>query len=78
MSEPVIAAKKPAVVELDPGTYAWCACGHSKTQPYCDGAHQGSGISPLEFTVASRDKVWLCLCKHTQTPPFCDGSHKKL
>ena len=78
MSDPVVAAKKPAVLELDPGTYHWCACGRSKEQPYCDGSHKGSGITPVEFKVESREKVWLCLCKHTKTPPYCDGSHKGL
>ena len=78
MSDPVVAAKKPAVLELDPGTYHWCACGRSKEQPYCDGSHKGSGITPVEFKVESREKVWLCQCKHTKTPPYCDGSHKGL
>lgn len=42
MSEPVIADKKPAVMELEPGTYYWCACGQAKNQPFCDGSHKGS------------------------------------
>jgi len=29
MSEPKIAALKPAVLNLEPGTYYWCACGAS-------------------------------------------------
>jgi len=78
MSDPLIVAKKPLVLELDPGTYHWCACGRSQDQPYCDGSHKGTGITPVAFTVESRDKVWLCQCKHTKTPPYCDGSHKGL
>jgi len=78
MSDPLIVAKKPLVLELDPGTYHWCACGRSQDQPYCDGSHKGTEITPVAFTVESRDKVWLCQCKHTKTPPYCDGSHKGL
>jgi len=78
MSDPLIVAKKPLVLELDPGTYHWCACGRSQDQPYCDGSHKGTSITPVAFTVESREKVWLCQCKHTKTPPYCDGSHKGL
>ncbi|RMD70088.1 MAG: CDGSH iron-sulfur domain-containing protein [Gammaproteobacteria bacterium] len=78
MAEPIIAQKKPYVLELDPGTYYWCACGRSQAQPFCDGAHEGTGIEPVEFTLSERTQVWLCGCKHTKTPPFCDGTHKEL
>ena len=78
MSEPDIPQKAPYVVELEPGTYWWCSCGKSKTQPFCDGSHQGSDFSPVEFTVDKPGKQYLCGCKHTATPPFCDGAHKKL
>ena len=40
MSEPVIADKKPAVLDLAAGSYWWCRCGRSKKQPFCDGAHK--------------------------------------
>lgn len=79
MSEPVIAAKSPVGVELEAGkTYYWCACGQSKTQPFCDGSHAGTGIEPLEFTAETSAKKYLCQCKHTKNPPFCDGAHSKL
>lgn len=78
MEKPVIAAKQPAVLSLEAGTYYWCQCGRSKTQPFCDGAHTGSSFAPQEFTLAEPKKVALCQCKQTKTPPFCDGSHQRL
>jgi CDGSH-type Zn-finger protein len=79
MSEPVIAAKQPFAVELESGKkYAWCACGLSKKQPYCDGSHKTTDIRPLVFEVTEKKTVHLCQCKHTKNPPYCDGSHKSL
>jgi len=78
MTEPVMAAKEPKVLELEPGQYYWCACGRSKNQPFCDGAHEGTGIDPVAFDIAETQTVALCLCKHTKNPPFCDGSHNGL
>jgi len=37
MSEPKIARKGPFVQATEAGTYYWCSCGQSKTQPFCDG-----------------------------------------
>ncbi len=78
MPEPVIAARKPVVLELEPGTYHWCACGRSANQPFCDGSHKGTGFSPVAFEVAEKKKLALCLCKHTGDAPYCDGTHRKL
>ncbi len=80
MSEdPVISKKAPYVVEVSEGeSYYWCACGRSKSQPYCDGSHQGTGIDPVVFVADKSDKVYLCGCKHTARKPFCDGVHKSL
>ncbi|XP_050767852.1 CDGSH iron-sulfur domain-containing protein 3, mitochondrial [Gymnogyps californianus] len=78
--QPVIAAKQPFPVELKAGKkYAWCACGHSKSQPFCDGAHKKAapGISPLRFTPEEDKTAWLCGCKRTRSPPYCDGTHKE-
>ncbi|MGH7738772.1 MAG: CDGSH iron-sulfur domain-containing protein [bacterium] len=79
MSEAHIAAKQPAAVNLEAGkTYAWCACGHSQKQPFCDGSHAAHGFKPLVFKAEETKTVHLCQCKHTKTPPFCDGTHKSL
>lgn len=77
MEEPRIADTKPAVLELEPGTYHWCACGRSANQPFCDGSHAGTGFRPLEFTIADTRRTALCLCKHSKNKPYCDGTHKQ-
>ena len=78
MDKPHIADKKPVVLELEPGTYWWCACGLSKNQPWCDGSHKGTPFRPVKFEVKEKKRYALCLCKHTKKPPLCDGSHKHL
>ncbi len=78
MTTPVCAQKAPYALDLDAGTYWWCACGRSKNQPFCDGSHKGSEFSPRQFTLNESQKVWLCGCKQTGSPPFCNGTHKNL
>ena len=78
MDEPKIVEKKPATFTLEAGTYHWCHCGRSATQPFCDGSHQGTDFTPKEFTLEETTKVWLCMCKHSKNIPFCDGAHKAL
>jgi len=75
MQEPVVAQKTPIALELEPGEYWWCTCGRSKNQPFCDGAHAGTGIEPLKMTVREKGSYYLCACKQTANPPFCDGAH---
>lgn len=78
MEKPVIAQKKPYVMDMEAGTYAWCACGKSKKQPFCDGSHKGSGFSPIIEKFEGPKKVAWCGCKQSKTPPYCDGSHTNL
>jgi CDGSH-type Zn-finger protein len=78
MANPEIPQKEPFGLQLEPGTYWWCACGRSNNQPFCDGSHKGTGFEPVKTEITSGKKVWLCGCKHTKTPPFCDGTHNSL
>lgn len=76
---PLIAAKSPAMVDLEAGKdYFWCACGRSKTQPFCDGSHTGTGLAPVKFTADKDGRAALCRCKSTANRPFCDGTHARL
>ncbi|MCR9142548.1 MAG: CDGSH iron-sulfur domain-containing protein [bacterium] len=79
--QPKVAQKSPFVLEEEAGKKrAWCSCGLSTNQPYCDGAHarETTGMSPMVVTCETSGKVPWCGCKHTKTPPYCDGSHNSL
>lgn len=77
--KPIIYDRKPVICELKKGTkYAWCSCGMSKTQPFCDGTHRGTEFKPIKFIADKSGKKTFCQCKHTNTPPYCDGTHAKL
>ena len=79
MDEPVIAQKAPYAVAVEAGQdYFWCRCGRSAKQPFCDGAHKGSGLTPLKFHAEQSKTLYFCGCKHSHTPPLCDGSHQQL
>ena len=79
MPTPNIAQKSPYAVDIKAGeSYAWCACGQSKNQPFCDGSHKDSGFKPRMFSNEKDETVYLCGCKHTHNAPFCDGTHKTL
>ncbi|MEQ1711721.1 MAG: CDGSH iron-sulfur domain-containing protein [Hyphomicrobium sp.] len=77
--DPVVAQKGPFQVELKEGqAYFYCRCGKSKKQPFCDGAHKGSGLEPMRFVAPSTGTFNICGCKNTGDEPFCDGSHNML
>ncbi|GAB4137877.1 MAG: hypothetical protein Fur0037_03290 [Planctomycetota bacterium] len=78
MTEPKIPSRKPYVVDVEPGTYAWCSCGRSQKQPYCDGSHAGTEFKPIVEKIEEAKKVAWCGCKHSAKKPYCDGSHSKL
>jgi len=80
MADPAIPQKAPYVMEMQPGEYYWCACGHSKSQPFCDGSHKtsGTGLTPVKVTIDAAKKVAWCGCKHSAKRPMCDGTHKRL
>lgn len=74
-----IAQKAPYAVEVESGkSYYWCSCGKSKSQPLCDGSHQGSAFTPVEYKAAESKTVYFCGCKQTSNQPMCDGYHSKL
>ncbi|MGR5148432.1 glutamate synthase-related protein [Photobacterium alginatilyticum] len=78
MAKPLIANNKPVKVSLEKGQeYYFCRCGHSTKQPFCDGSHKGTGITPLPFKAEQSSEEYLCACKHTGNAPFCDGTHKQ-
>lgn len=78
MAKGKIAEKSPLMMEMQPGTYFWCACGKSSNQPFCDGSHKGSEFTPEEVKIEEVQSVFWCRCKQSDNPPFCDGTHRKL
>lgn len=78
MSKPVIANNRPVKVQLEKGKeYHFCVCGRSANQPFCDGSHKGTGLTPLAFKAEKDGDEYLCACKHTGHAPFCDGTHQR-
>jgi CDGSH-type Zn-finger protein len=88
---PKISKTEPAGVTTEVGKiYAWCTCGLSEKQPFCDGTHKriettlnelGEAVMPyrsLKVQCEKEEVVFFCQCKQTKTPPYCDGSHNKL
>ncbi len=79
MERPMCAQKGAYEVQVEEGkNYAWCACGRSSNQPFCDGSHKGTSFEPRHFRARFTGPVEICGCKSTKTPPFCDGAHEKI
>jgi CDGSH iron-sulfur domain-containing protein 3 len=68
----------PYILDMKAGIYAWCACGLSKKQPFCDGSHSSTNIRPLLTQIDEDKKVAWCGCKASNKKPFCDGTHTKV
>ena len=54
--------------------YRWCSCGLSKTQPWCDDSHEGTGFEPIEFIAAITGAFFMCGCKRSDNKPYCFGN----
>jgi CDGSH-type Zn-finger protein len=79
MADPIPAQKSPYGTNVEAGQrYVWCACGRSKSQPFCDGTHKDFGLRPQAFVAEKTEQVWLCGCKASANKPFCDGTHNKI
>jgi len=79
MEKAKVAGASPQIEQVEEGkTYAWCACGKSAIQPWCNGAHTGSGFTPKVFQAEESKTAAICMCKQTKNPPYCDGSHISL
>lgn len=63
-------SRAPIDVTVECGkTYWWCACGLSQNQPFCDGSHKATTLSPLRYQATETGIKRFCVCKQTRTPP---------
>jgi len=77
--EPVVSQKAPYAVAVETGkSYWYCTCGKTKTEPFCDGAHKGTGFRPVEYKAEQDQTVYFCGCRKSANGVTCDGAHGSL
>lgn len=75
MALPACPQKSPYVVLVEAGVqYAWCSCGLSENQPWCDGKHRGSEFKPIKFVAPISAEFYMCGCKKSDNAPYCFGN----
>jgi CDGSH-type Zn-finger protein len=50
----------------------------SKNQPFYDGSHTGTDVTPLKYTPEKPGEATWCRCKATSNRPFRDRTHARL
>lgn len=72
---PVSAKSGPFIVQVEAGRkYRWCSCGLSAKQPWCDDAHEGTGLEPIVFEAPISGEFHMCGCKNSDNKPYCFGT----
>jgi len=72
---------KPFKISVKEGQrLSFCACGFSKTPPYCDSSHKtmNLNIKPYEIQFEKDESIFTCGCRYSHSRPFCDMTHKTL
>ena len=55
-------ANGPIGIDVVEGkNYAWCSCGLSKNQPFCDNSHKGSEFKPVIYKAKETKKFFFVL-----------------
>ena len=71
---PKSAADQPCCVTVEAGkTYAWCTCGLSEKQPFCDGRHkkiEGNPFASQRFTAEEKKRFGCVNAKKPRTRPI--------